>query len=51
MSQVPPVIVAIKSTIPAVTWTFHLRFAVEPFKSGDDTSVNAAPALSQVAYT
>ncbi len=50
-SQVPLPNVEINSTFPVVTTTFHTNVAVDEFKSGDETSVNTALEVSQVAYT
>ena len=43
--------VASKLTEDPPTETFQIRFAVDPFKSGEETSVNVADEVSQVAYT
>ena len=51
MSQVPAVIEDCNSTFPETILTLQVKAVVDPFKSGDDTSENAVPALSQVAYT
>ena len=50
ISQVPLTIDATNSTspVPPFNCTFQVISAVEPFKSGDETSVNAAPLTSQV---
>ena len=39
ISQVPDVIAASKFTFPPPTLTFHTKPAVDPPKSGDETSV------------
>ena len=50
-SQVPDDIVASKFTVPPPTLTFHTKPAVDPPKSGDDTSVNTADVAFHVEYT
>ena len=51
MSQVLLPIPASNSTLPDTTFTFQVSAVVDPFKSGDEISVNAALVLSQVAST
>jgi len=48
ISQVPDEICASKFTDPPATPTFQTRPAVDPFKSGEETSVNVALEVSQV---
>ena len=50
-SQEPEEIADVNSTLPETTVTFQTNDAVDPFKSGDETSVNTADELSQVANT
>jgi len=49
ISQVPAFILAYRLTKPPATVTSHFRPAVEPFKSGVETSVKTADDESQVA--
>ena len=51
MSQVPLPMLATNSTLPDTTLTFQINPAVDPFKSGDEMSVNTALELSQVENT
>ncbi len=38
------------STLLETISTFQIRPAVDPFKSGEETSVKVAPEVSQTAY-
>ena len=50
-SQVPENIAASNLTVPPATPTFQTNPAVDPPKSGDDTSVYVADVVFHVAYT
>ena len=51
ISQVPLPIIAVNSTLPEAIPIFHTKPAVDPFKSGDETSVHTTPELSHVENT